>query len=174
MPYFELVRLIRGAGKRPVERDSLYQPVRESFDDPPPEPSLVARGASCCRWCTPHERFGSAYPWINCYPVYGAIDRGLVPVPAELVTGTASELERPARRRRAGRERRCPRSNTPGTRPPIICCPICAITCDGPVHSVAAVLPPAGEQNCDGATVLLSASSRTSSVLLLELLCRHR
>ncbi len=33
MPYSELVRLIRGAGKRPVERDSLYQPVRESFDD---------------------------------------------------------------------------------------------------------------------------------------------
>jgi aminodeoxyfutalosine synthase len=33
MPYSELVRLIRGAGKRPVERDSLYQAVRESFDD---------------------------------------------------------------------------------------------------------------------------------------------
>ncbi len=33
MPYSELVKLIRGAGKRPVERDSLYQPVRESFDD---------------------------------------------------------------------------------------------------------------------------------------------
>jgi len=45
MPYLELVRLIRGAGKRPVERDSLYQPVREQFDDPPPEPS-VRRGAS--------------------------------------------------------------------------------------------------------------------------------
>jgi aminodeoxyfutalosine synthase len=45
MPYMELVRMIRGAGKRPVERDSLYQPVRESFDDPPPEPAL-RRGAS--------------------------------------------------------------------------------------------------------------------------------
>jgi aminodeoxyfutalosine synthase len=45
MPYPELVRLIRGAGKRPVERDSLYQPVRESFDDPPPEPAF-RRGAS--------------------------------------------------------------------------------------------------------------------------------
>jgi hypothetical protein len=45
MPYFELVRLIRGAGKRPVERDSLYQPVREEFDDPPPEPTL-RRGAA--------------------------------------------------------------------------------------------------------------------------------
>jgi aminodeoxyfutalosine synthase len=37
MPYSELVRLIRGAGKRPVERDSLYQPVRETFDDLPGE-----------------------------------------------------------------------------------------------------------------------------------------
>ncbi|HUG27524.1 MAG TPA: aminofutalosine synthase MqnE [Gemmatimonadales bacterium] len=33
MPYLGLVELIRGAGKRPVERDSLYQPVREVFDD---------------------------------------------------------------------------------------------------------------------------------------------
>ncbi|HEY7026471.1 MAG TPA: aminofutalosine synthase MqnE [Gemmatimonadales bacterium] len=40
MPYIELVRLIRGAGKRPVERDSLYQPVRESFDEPPPDRPL--------------------------------------------------------------------------------------------------------------------------------------
>jgi aminodeoxyfutalosine synthase len=45
MPYLELVRLIRGAGKRPMERDSLYHPVREQFDDPPPEPGL-RRGAS--------------------------------------------------------------------------------------------------------------------------------
>jgi aminodeoxyfutalosine synthase len=44
MPYLELVRLIRGAGKRPVERDSLYRAVREEFDEPPPEPSL-GRGA---------------------------------------------------------------------------------------------------------------------------------
>ncbi len=33
MHYGDLVRLIQGAGKRPVERDSLYQPVREQFDD---------------------------------------------------------------------------------------------------------------------------------------------
>ncbi len=37
MPYGELVRLIRGAGKRPVERDSLYRSVRESFEDAPVE-----------------------------------------------------------------------------------------------------------------------------------------
>ncbi|MDQ3138006.1 MAG: aminofutalosine synthase MqnE [Gemmatimonadota bacterium] len=43
MPYLELVRLIRGAGKRPVERDSLYRAVREEFDEPPPQ-RLLRRG----------------------------------------------------------------------------------------------------------------------------------
>jgi aminodeoxyfutalosine synthase len=46
MPYLELVRLIRGAGKRPVERDSLYRAVRDSFDDPPPSEPATRRGAS--------------------------------------------------------------------------------------------------------------------------------
>jgi len=36
MQYHDLVGMIRDAGKRPVERNSLYQPVRETFDDPPP------------------------------------------------------------------------------------------------------------------------------------------
>ena len=44
LPYGELVRLIRGAGKRPVERDSLYRTVRESFDDLPPEWYAPAAG----------------------------------------------------------------------------------------------------------------------------------
>jgi len=40
MAYGDLVRLIRGAGKRPVERDSLYRALRETFDDPlPPAPA---------------------------------------------------------------------------------------------------------------------------------------
>jgi aminodeoxyfutalosine synthase len=38
MQYGDLVNLIRGAGKRPVERDSLYRPVRDSFDDLEPDP----------------------------------------------------------------------------------------------------------------------------------------
>ncbi len=45
LPYMDLVRLIRGAGKVPVERDSLYQTVRDDFDEPPPEPSM-RRGAA--------------------------------------------------------------------------------------------------------------------------------
>jgi aminodeoxyfutalosine synthase len=36
MQYHDLVQLIRAAGRRPVERNSLYQPVRETFDAPPP------------------------------------------------------------------------------------------------------------------------------------------
>ena len=42
MSYLSLVELIRGAGKRPVERDSLYQTVRESFDSGGAEASVVA------------------------------------------------------------------------------------------------------------------------------------
>jgi aminodeoxyfutalosine synthase len=45
LPYMDLVRLIQGAGKVPVERDSLYQTVRDEFDEPPPEPSM-RRGAA--------------------------------------------------------------------------------------------------------------------------------
>ncbi len=45
LSYHDLLALIRGAGRRPVERNSLYQTVRESFDDlPPPEPTR-RRGA---------------------------------------------------------------------------------------------------------------------------------
>ena len=31
-------------------------------------------------------------PYINCYPVYGAIDRGIVPIKAELVDGVPTAL----------------------------------------------------------------------------------
>ncbi len=39
MQYEDLVGLIRGAGRRPMERDSLYQTVRENFDDLTPSPT---------------------------------------------------------------------------------------------------------------------------------------
>jgi aminodeoxyfutalosine synthase len=38
LPYLALVELIRGAGRRPVERDSLYRPVRDTFEDLPDGP----------------------------------------------------------------------------------------------------------------------------------------
>ena len=46
LPYAGLVGLIRGADRRPVERDSLYRTVRDSFDDlgieGPPAPGAAA------------------------------------------------------------------------------------------------------------------------------------
>ncbi len=45
MPYGQLVELIRGAGRRPVERNSLYEAVRTEFDGPLPEPALRAASA---------------------------------------------------------------------------------------------------------------------------------
>lgn len=48
LPYSALVGLIRGAGKRPVERDSFYRPVRDRFDDlasaPPPAAGAAVPG----------------------------------------------------------------------------------------------------------------------------------
>ena len=110
-------------------------------------------------------------PWINCYPIYGAIDRGLVSMPAELVTGTASELNDLLA---AGALQVSVVSAVEYARNAAAyhLLPDMAITCDGPVHSVA-LFSKRPLEELTGCTVLLSASSRTS-VLLLELLCRHR
>jgi chorismate dehydratase len=110
-------------------------------------------------------------PWINCYPVYGAIDRGLVKVPAELVSGTASELNDLLA---TGELQVSAVSAVEYARNAAAyhLLPDLAITCDGPVHSVA-LFSKRPVEDLTGCTVLLSASSRTS-VLLLELFCRHR
>jgi chorismate dehydratase len=110
-------------------------------------------------------------PWINCYPVYGAIDRGLVEVPAELVSGTASELNDLLA---AGELQVSVVSAVEYARNAAAyhLLPDLAITCDGPVHSVA-LFSRRPVEDLDGHTVLVTASSRTS-VLLLDLLCRHR
>ncbi|HEY9013822.1 MAG TPA: menaquinone biosynthesis protein [Gemmatimonadales bacterium] len=110
-------------------------------------------------------------PWINCYPVYGAIDRGLVRVSAEVVSGTASELNDLLA---AGELQVSAVSAVEYARnaAQYHLLPDLAITCDGPVHSVA-LFSKRPIEELSGCTVLLSASSRTS-VLLLELLCRHR
>lgn len=110
-------------------------------------------------------------PWINETPVTRAIDLGLVPLDADRVTGTASELNdlmaageldvslvsavEYARNARAYH-----------------LLPDLAISCDGPVRSVK-LFSRRPVHALDGATVLRTASSRTS-VLLLELLCLHR
>ena len=110
-------------------------------------------------------------PWINCYPVYGAIDRGLVKVSAEIVSGTASELNDLLA---PGALHVSVVSAVEYARNAALyhLLPDLAITCDGPVHSVA-LFSKRPVRELSGRTVLLSASSRTS-VLLLELLCRHR
>jgi chorismate dehydratase len=110
-------------------------------------------------------------PWINCFPVYGAIDRGIVDLPAQLVSGTASELNDLLA---AGELDLSVVSAVEYARNASAyhLLPDLAITCDGPVHSVKLFSRrPVAE--LDGRTVLRTASSRTS-VLLLELLCRHR
>jgi chorismate dehydratase len=110
-------------------------------------------------------------PWINCYPVYAAIDRGLVPVSADLISGTAAELNDLLA---AGELDVSVVSAVEYARNAAAYHLLSdlAITSDGPVHSVV-LYSRRPVHELDGATVLRTASSRTS-VLLLELLCRHR
>ena len=108
--------------------------------------------------------------YINCYPVYGAIDRGAVRVPAEIVTGTPAELNDLLV---AGELDLSVISAVEYARhaKDLVLLPDLAISCDGPVRSVMLMSRrPVGE--LDGRTVLQTASSRTS-VALLELLCRE-
>lgn len=110
-------------------------------------------------------------PYVNCLPVYGAIDRGVTSVEAELITGTAAELNDLLA---AGELQVSVVSAVEYARNASAyhLLPDLAISCDGPVHSVLLFSRvPVGE--LDDAPLLLTASSRTS-VLLLELLCRHR
>src|SRR6267154_935903 len=107
--------------------------------------------------------------YINCYPVYGAIDRGVTPLAAELVTGTPSELNDLLA---AGELDLSVVSAVEYARHArdYVLLPNLAISCDGPVRSVAFFSRrPVGQ--LDDRTVLLTASSRTA-VGLLELLCR--
>jgi chorismate dehydratase len=109
-------------------------------------------------------------PYINCFPVYGAIDRGVVPLDGELVDGVPTALNRLMSEgaldvsvisaveyaRDASR---------------YLLLPDLAITSDGPVRSVMMFSKrPAAELT--GRRVLVSRSSMTS-VALLELLFEH-
>jgi chorismate dehydratase len=106
-------------------------------------------------------------PYINCYPVYGAIDRGLVSIPGELVDGVPTALNR---------------EMADGTldvsvisaveyardATKYLLLPDLSICSDGPVRSVVLFSKrPASE--LQGRRVLVSRSSMTS-VALLELL----
>jgi chorismate dehydratase len=109
-------------------------------------------------------------PYVNCYPVYGAIDRGVVRLEADLVSGVPTALNRQMASglldvsvisaveyaRNAGR---------------YLLLPDLAISCDGPVRSVA-LFSRRPVQELDGRPVVVSRSSMTSAALL-ELLFEH-
>lgn len=109
-------------------------------------------------------------PYINCFPVYGGVDRGIVPLNATLVDGVPTALNRmmadgaldvsvvSAVEYARDWER-------------YLLLPDLAISCNGPVRSVAlfSTIP---AEALGGKRVLVSRSSMTS-VHLLELLFEH-
>ena len=109
--------------------------------------------------------------YINCYPVYGAIDRGIVPFDDQLITGTPSELNDLLA---AGELDVSVVSAVEYARnaKEYYLLPNLAVSCDGPVRSVVLFTKRPLEE-LDDCTILVSASSRTS-VQLLDLLCHDR
>ena len=106
-------------------------------------------------------------PYINCYPVYGAIDRGLVRLDAALVDGVPTDLNR---RMGAGELDISVVSAVEYARDAdrYLLLPDLAISCDGPVRSVMLFSKrPAGELGAR--SVIVSRSSMTR-VSLMELL----
>jgi chorismate dehydratase len=106
-------------------------------------------------------------PYINCYPVYGAIDRGIIPLGGEIVDGVPTELNT---QMAAGALDVSVISAVEYARDAsrYLLLPDLAISCDGPVRSVVLFSKrPASE--LAGRRVLVSRSSMTS-VALLELL----
>jgi chorismate dehydratase len=109
-------------------------------------------------------------PYINCYPVYGAVDRGVVPLAGSLVDGVPTALNRmmgdgsldvsvvSAVEYARDWER-------------YLLLPDLAISCDGPVRSVM-LFSSVPATALGGRDVLVSRSSMTS-VHLLELLFEH-
>jgi chorismate dehydratase len=109
-------------------------------------------------------------PYINCYPVYGALDRGLVQLDAELVDGVPTDLNE----RMAGGELDLSVVSAveyARDSERYLLLPDLAISCDGPVRSVMLFSNrPAPELS--RRRVVVSRSSMTS-VALLELLFDH-
>ena len=109
-------------------------------------------------------------PYVNCYPVYGAIDRGIVSLSAEIVDGVPTELNACMA---AGTLDVSVISAVEYARDAqrYLLLPDLAISCDGPVRSVVLFSKrPASELS--GRRVLVSRSSMTS-VALVELLFEH-
>jgi len=106
-------------------------------------------------------------PYINCYPVYGAIDRGLVPFDGELIDGIPTTLNRLMA---SGQLDVSVVSAVEYARDAsrYLLLPDLGITSDGPVRSVM-LFSRQDPRTLGGKKVLVSRSSMTS-VALLELL----
>ena len=108
--------------------------------------------------------------YVNCYPVYGAIDRGIVPLDATLVSGVPSALNRQMAAGQLDVSVVSAVEYAADARKYLLL-PDLGITCDGPVRSVLLFSHlPATELG--GRRVIVSRSSMTS-VALLELLFEH-
>lgn len=109
-------------------------------------------------------------PYINCYPVYGAIDRKVVALDAELVDGVPSALNNAMA---AGGLDVSVISAVEYARDAAryLLLPDLAISCDGPVRSVM-LFSRRPAETLDNARVLVSRSSMTS-VALLQLMFEH-
>ncbi|GAC1515434.1 MAG: menaquinone biosynthesis protein [Gemmatimonadaceae bacterium] len=106
-------------------------------------------------------------PYVNCYPVYGAIDRGIVPLDADLVSGVPTALNALMA---TGELDVSVVSATEYARSAdgYLLLPDLAISCNGPVRSVM-LFSKRRAEDLGGHRVLVSRSSMTS-VGLLELL----
>ena len=106
-------------------------------------------------------------PYVNCYPVYGAVDRGIVKLAGELVDGVPTSLNK---RMAEGTLDVSVVSAVEYARDweRYLLLPDLAISCDGPVRSVMLFSRVPAEQ-LSGQQVLVSKSSMTS-VHLLEML----
>ena len=106
-------------------------------------------------------------PYVNCYPVYGAIDRGVVPLSGTVVTGVPSALNK---RMAEGTLDISVVSAVEYARDArrYLLLPDLAISCDGPVQSVMLFAKKPAE-DLDARRVIVSRSSMTS-VALLQLL----
>jgi chorismate dehydratase len=109
-------------------------------------------------------------PYVNCYPVYGAIDRGIVPLEAELVTGVPTALNRAM----AGGDLDVSVVSAveyARASDRYLLLPDLAISCDGPVRSVM-MFSTRPAEDLHGQPVVISRSSLTSAALL-DLLFMH-
>src|SRR5215207_2201728 len=109
-------------------------------------------------------------PYINCYPVYGAIDRDIIPLGAEIIDGVPTALNA---QMAAGTLDVSVISAVEYARDSsrYLLLPDLAISCDGPVRSVM-MFSRRPAEHLRGGRVLVTRSSMTS-VALLELLFEH-